>query len=55
MESRDTVGGRGLTGPGWDGVQDGVTALNVASLNGNGEVVEKLMEKGASVDGIRKN
>ena len=50
MESRDTVGGRGLTGPGWDGVQDGRTALYAASENGHGEVVEKLLEKGASVD-----
>ena len=50
MESRDTVGGRGLTGPGWDGVQDGWTALMMASQEGHGEVVEKLLEKGASVD-----
>ena len=50
MESRDTVGGRGLTGPGWDGVQDGYTALYMASLYGHGEVVGKLLEKGASVD-----
>ena len=31
-------------------MQDGVTALYMASHNGHGEVVEKLLEKGASVD-----
>ena len=50
MESRDTVGGRGLTGPGWDGVQNGYTALYAASQDGHREVVEKLLEKGAGID-----
>ena len=31
-------------------MQDGCTALYAASTNGHGEVVEKLLEKGASVD-----
>ena len=31
-------------------MQDGFTVLGVASKNGHGEVVEKLLEKGASVD-----
>ena len=35
-------------------MQDGCTALYTASFNGHGEVVEKLLEKGASVDVQRK-
>ena len=31
-------------------MQDGWTALHMASTKGHGEVVEKLLEKGASVD-----